>query len=89
MIRIGPGIDAPATVPEGTNQPIEVDAAGSSEISVVVSTTGEEIYVTVGADGKARFQLPTSATAGATLLVTDSKNPGISTEILVVPATGS
>ena len=80
------GISAPDTVEEGSTSPITVEAPGSKTIIIDVSTTGDLIYVNVNTEGKAIFELPSSALAGAILTVVDSDDSSKSTTIAVVPS---
>lgn len=83
----GNGIEGPDEVEEGSGD-ITVNAPGSTKLTVTVSTTGVRVEVPVGPDGRATFPLPPGTRAGATLLITDSNDRRISTEIRVVPGTG-
>lgn len=69
------GVDAPIAVKAGSTSPIVVHAPQSRTLLVVDTNAGVSFPVTVGADKKARFELPVTAVEGTTLVIVDEDAP--------------
>lgn len=80
------GIDAPATVPEGTTSSISVSASRSSKVLISNPRTGEVIERPVDANGDAQFELLPGWVSGDTLTVVDADDPLKNTLISITPA---